>query len=153
MIVERAVVILGVLFFGYFLGIPLTLFMAEQNKYMAAMKKISRMDILTFISLVEEIKNRRLRALLIRSVFDKGYLTVSAENVSKLRILIAFIQTSLASEYTAQNFKGLVEINKEMASALGYVDESNYPLTNHWSEEHLDLLCRMLEQMQKATSS
>ena len=117
------------------------------------MDGLNRLDILTFIHLIEGVKNRRLRSLLIRSIFDKGYLASSPSNVSRLRILIAFIQTSLASEYTAQNFKGLVEIDKEMATALGYVDENNYPLKNHWNEDHLDLLCRMLEQMQKATSS
>ena len=151
--VEWVIVSLGALFLAYLFGRPLILFIGERKKCMTAMKSLNRLDMLTFIRLIEGVKNRRLRSLLIHSVFDKGYLVPSSANVSRLRIFIAFIQTSLASEYTAQNFKGLVEIDKEMATTLGYMDEDNYPLTNHWNEDHLDLLCRMLEQMQKTVGS
>ncbi len=151
--IELVVVIIGVLFFAYLFGLPLIHFMGERETYTNAVKNLNRLDMLEFINLVERVRNRRLRSLLIHSIFDKGYVVASPLNASRLRILIAFIQTSLASEYTAQNFKGLVEVDSEVAAALGYIDENNYPLKNHWNEDHLDLLCRMLEQMQKATSS
>ena len=151
--IEMVVVIIGALLFAYLFGLPLIRFMGEREKYTNAVKDLNRLDALEFINLVEKVKNRRLRSLLIRSVFDKGYVVASPLNASRLRILIAFIQTSLASEYTAQSFKGLVEVDREMATTLGYIDENNYPQKNHWNEDHLDLLCRMLEQMQKATSS
>jgi hypothetical protein len=148
MFVTIELLILGYLFFR-----PVMLFVKERRKYTAAKKSLKRVDIGLFVSMVEEITNRRYRSQLIYSVLDKGYLIPSPANISRLRILIAFIQTSLANEYTAQNFKGLVRIDRELAVALGYVDENNYPSTNYWNEDQLDLLCRMLEQMQKVTSS
>jgi hypothetical protein len=105
------------------------------------------------VRLVEGLTNRRYRSQLIYSILDKAYLIPSPENIARLRILIAFIQTSLANEYTAQNFKGLVEIDRELATALGYIDENHYPSNNCWNEDQLDLLCKMLEQLREVTSA
>ena len=132
---------------------PLMVFAREWRKYMAAREDLKRLDLCSFVRLVEGITNRRYRAQLIRSILDKGFLVPSAANISRLRVLIAFIQTSLASEYTAQNFKGLVEIDRELAVALGYVNENNYPASNYWNESQLDLLCKMLEQLRESTGS
>lgn len=134
------------LIIAYLFLSPVTLFVREWRKYTAAQKDVKRLDICSFVGLVEEITNRRYRSQLIRSVLDRGYLIPVPANISRLRILIAFIQTSLASEYTAQNFKGLVGIDRELAVALGYIDENNYPVSNNWDENQLDLLCKMLEQ-------
>lgn len=139
------------LIFAYLFLRPVMLFVRERRKYTSAKKDLKRLDLCSFVKLVEGITNRRYRAQLIYSVLDKGYLIPSPANISRLRILIAFMQTSLANEYTAQNFKGLVEIDKDLAIALGYVDENTYPLRNNWDESQLDLLCKMLEQLREAS--
>lgn len=132
---------------------PVMAFFREWRKYTAAKKDLKRLDICSFIRLVEELTNRRYRSHLMRFVLDRGYLIPAQANISRLRILIAFIQTSLASEYTAQNFKGLAEIDRGLAVALGYIDENNYPLSNNWDENQLDLLCKTLEQLREVSNS
>jgi hypothetical protein len=142
-------VVLELLIFAFLLSKPVMLFVREWKKFETARNNLQRLNTDALVSAVEELSNRRYRSQLIHSVIEKGYLIPSSENISRLRVLIAFIQTSLANEYSAQNFKGLVEIDRQLAVSLGYVDESTYPASNNWDEEQLDLLCKMLDQLRK----
>ncbi|HEX2994764.1 MAG TPA: NACHT domain-containing protein [Anaerolineales bacterium] len=144
---------IALLVFGYLLGSPMLVFAKEWQTYTTAQKGLTRMDVCAFVKIVEEITNNRHRSQLIYSVLDKGYLIPSPANLARLRVLIAYLQTTLASEYTVQNLQGLAEIDRELAVALGYVDENNYPPSNNWDEAQLDLLCRMLEQLRKVAST
>jgi hypothetical protein len=131
---------------------PILAIFREKARHKDARRNIKQLDSASFVSMIEGFKTKRYRLDLMRAVLEKQYLSPTPPNVARLRILIAFIQTILASQYTAQNFKRLVEIDKDLASALGYVNEENYKVVNHWDEDQLDLLCKLLEQLQQASA-
>jgi hypothetical protein len=135
----------------YLFLMPILAIFREKAKYKDARKNLKQLDVVSFTSMVEEFRTKRYRMDLIHTVLEKQYLSPTTPNVTQLRILIAFIQTVLASQYTAQNFKNLIEIDKDLVFALGYVDEENYRVVNHWDEDQLDLLCKLLEQLQQTS--
>ncbi len=130
---------------------PVVSILREHAKYKESKAKLKPLDVLHLVSIVEEFSTKRYRLDLIYTVLERQYLLPSSTNLSRLRILIAFLQTILASQYSAQNFTYLVEIDKELAYALGYVDQGTYKAANNWDEDQLDILCKMLEQLQQTS--
>ena len=135
----------------YLFLMPAIVILKERSEYHIAKRNLKRMDMLSFVSIVEQLKTKRYRLSLIFTVLDKQYIIPSDENLKRLRLLISFIQMVLSSEYTAQNFKYLVSIDQDLAKALGYIDQDTCQTINYWDEDQLDTFCKLLEQLQKTT--
>jgi ABC-type transport system involved in Fe-S cluster assembly fused permease/ATPase subunit len=136
---------------AYLFITPVLAILREHAKYKDAKAKLKPLDVIRLVNVVDEFSTKRYRMDLIYTALEKQYLISSPVNLSRLRILIAFLQTILASQYSAQNFTYLVEIDKDLAHTLGYVDQNNYKVANYWDEDQLDLFCKMLEQLRQVS--
>lgn len=132
----------------YLFIVPVIVILKERAAYHAAMQGLKRTDLLPILEMIGGLKTRRYRLNLLYAVLEKQYLVPSSENLNRLRVLIAFIQMVLSSQYSGQNFNHLVLVDKPLAQVLGYDESTNEP-PSYWDEEQLDLLCKILEQMQK----
>lgn len=142
-------VIFEVLVVFYLFVVPIIVIFNERAAYHAAMQSLQLINLVPLVEMIGKLRTKRYRLNLLFTVLEKQYLIPSTENLNRLRVLIAFVQTVLSSQYSGQNFEDLVLVDKSLAQALGYVEENAYDLPSYWDEDQLDLLCKILEQMQK----
>lgn len=133
----------------YLFVVPVLVIFKERSTYHATMQNLKRMDLLPILERIVTLKTKRYRLNLLFTVLEKQYLVPSSDNLNRLRVLIAFVQMVLSSQYTGQNFQDLVRVDKPLAQALGYLEDSAVAPPSYWDEDQLDLLCKILEQLQK----
>ena len=138
-----------VLVFGYLFLAPAIVILRERATYLAALRSLKRMDLLPLLESIGKLQTKRYRLSLLYAVLNKQFLTPSAVNIQRLRLLIAYTQMVLSSQYAMQNFKELLGVDPELARALGYVEKDGYESPSYWDEDQLDLTCKILEQLQK----
>jgi hypothetical protein len=133
----------------YLFAVPVFVIFKERATYHTAMQGLKRIDLLPLLEMLGKLQTKRYRLHLLFNVLEKQYLIPSNENLNRLRVLIAFVQMVLSSQYSGQNFKELVMVDKSLAQTLGYAEEDTYGPPSYWDEDQIDLLCRILEQLQK----
>lgn len=136
---------------SYLFLTPVVAILRERTKYKDSKANLKPIDVTNLVSIVDEFSTKRYRLDLIYTILEKQFLIQSPTNLSRLRMLIAFLQTILASQYSSKNFDYLIKVDKELAHALGYVDQNSYKVTNFWDEDQLDLICKLLEQLQRTS--
>jgi hypothetical protein len=144
-----AVLELGFILYWIFTGLKYV--GKEENLFKVLMEKLERLDVIKLITTIESLATKSYRTKLIRAVIDKQLLDASSSNITRLRNVVAFVQSTLDCPYSLTHFEQLILLDRELAIAFGYTDSDNFRTENNWNVEQLDLLCKLTEQIQQST--
>jgi hypothetical protein len=137
------------LIFVYFILAALLVSIKERRQVENIKRHLTELNLIQFVKILGSLTGKTYRQELIRIIFTKQLLISTDVNLIRLRNLIAFVQATFGNPHTLEQFEQLRAIDNELVLALGFVNANDFGVENYWSAEQLDLLCKMLEQIQQ----
>jgi hypothetical protein len=129
----------------------LTVTIKEEKMYRAISGQLNQVNFIEFVKIISSLTNNKFRTRIIQTIIEKRSFEATNENYLQLRSLIAFVQANIKNSYTLDQYATKVAtFDTALAAAISSSDNNKSKREYYWTAEQLDLLCKLLEQLQQS---